>query len=94
MKAQVGSGSESGFGKIKGAKLVPSSDDSDGERKNATKRAYTKKCGNLHGPFGPNLAGGNAARFEELRKHSAGNTPDADVHSEKGWDALDGQAGT
>jgi hypothetical protein len=93
MRAQVGSGKETSFGKITGAKVIKS-DNSDGERENATKRAYTKKCENLHGPFGPNLAGGNAARFEELRKHSAGNTPDSDVHGEKGWDALPGQKGT
>lgn len=90
-RATVGSGKVTSFGKISGAKMVPGS---DGERENATKRAYTKKCSNLHGDFGPGLAGGNAARFEELRKHSAGNTPDSDVHGEKDWDALKGQSST
>lgn len=91
-KAQVGTGVSKEFGKMSGAKTASSSRDSDGERQNCTKRAYTKKCSNLHGPFGPGLAGGNFARFEELRKHSAGNTPDAGVHDEGNWDSLSGQS--
>jgi hypothetical protein len=43
-RAQVGSGTEKCFGKISGAKEIKT-DKSDGERQNATKRAYTVACG-------------------------------------------------
>jgi hypothetical protein len=69
-RAQVGSGKETSFGKIKGAKEI-GTPQSSGERDGIVKRVTTTACGVPQ--YGPGLAGGSKKRFAELKSQSFGN---------------------
>ena len=84
----IGSGSEVPFGKITGVVTTPTADNA--ERPGFTKATYSTKCSEPD--FAVNMAGGNKARFNELRARAP--KADADVHGDKGWDSLPGTAKT
>jgi hypothetical protein len=63
----AGSGHETSFGQIEGAKTVDVNE--VGLREGFTKRTFVTKCALLH-PFGRGLAGGSREAFETRRRDS------------------------